>query len=209
MPIELFPMPREPHVRRHGPNYSDYTRCKPWLRDEFQFRCVYCMFRERWERGGWRRYHVDHLVPQSVHPSRITDYENLVYSCDICNQFKSDGTMPSPCEVAYGLHYKINDEGEPVSLSGGEGQALIEIIGLNDPDAIAYRRRWIKTMREFLALKEEIGEPIRTEELMRWFGYPDDMPDLRRHMPISNCRVEGKHQTYLLRLRRGEIDPLY
>jgi hypothetical protein len=37
MSIELFPMPKEVHVRRHGPYYPDYTKCKPWLRDEFQF----------------------------------------------------------------------------------------------------------------------------------------------------------------------------
>ncbi len=208
MPIELFAMPRERHVRRHGPHYADYTLCKPWLRDEFQFRCVYCMFRERWERGGWRRFHIDHLVPQSVDPSRINDYENLVYSCDICNQYKSDNTMPSPCDVAYGLHYEFNDKGEPVSLSD-EGKELIEIIGLADPDAVSHRRRWIKLMQEFIELKEELGEPIRTEELRRWFGYPDDMPELRRYKPISNSREDGKQQSYFLRLNRGEIEPLY
>jgi hypothetical protein len=209
MPIEPFTMPSEPHARRHGPTYTDYTLYKPWLRDEFQFRCVYCMFRERWERGGWRRYHIDHLIPQSVDPSLINEYENLVYSCDICNQYKSGATMPSPCEVAYGLHYEFNDKGEPVSLSGDKGREFIEIIGLDDPDAVAHRRRWIELMREFIALKEELKEPIRTEELKRWFGYPDDMPDLRRHRPISNSRTEGRQQSYFLRLSRGEIEPLY
>jgi hypothetical protein len=209
MPIDLFPMPTEPHVRRHGPYYSDYTKYKPWLRDEFQFRCVYCMFRERWERGGWRRFHIDHLVPQSVEPARITDYENLVFSCDICNIFKSDDTMPSPCDVAYGLHYQFNDQGVAESLSGDEGDELIEIIQLNDPDAVSFRRRWIELLNESLLLIEELGDPETTERLKSWFGYPDDMPDLRRHRPVSNSRDDGKYHTYLLRVRRGEISPVY
>ena len=209
MAISLFDVPREPHVRRHGPHYADYKLCKPWLRDEFQFRCVYCMFRERWERGGWRRYHVDHLVPQSVDPSRVTDYENLVYSCDICNQFKSDETMPSPCDIAYGLHYEFNDEGVAVSLSGDEGKELIEIVGLNAEHAVEHRRRWMVQMREFIALVNQPDEPTRTEKLKRWFGYPDDMPNLRLRKPASNSREEGKNQSYFLCLKRGEIEPLY
>lgn len=38
-----------PHQRRHGPSgYDSYEAYKPWLRDEFVFRCVYCLEREMW-----------------------------------------------------------------------------------------------------------------------------------------------------------------
>lgn len=41
------------HFRRHGPRgYADLRHFKPWLRDEFQFRCVYCLIRERWHPDG-------------------------------------------------------------------------------------------------------------------------------------------------------------
>ena len=44
-----FMYPGQSHVRRHGPaGYADYKRYRPWLRDEFTFRCVYCLKRERW-----------------------------------------------------------------------------------------------------------------------------------------------------------------
>ncbi len=37
----LFVYPTLPHVRRHGPRgYADYPSYRPWLRDEFAFRCV-------------------------------------------------------------------------------------------------------------------------------------------------------------------------
>ncbi|MCL4201337.1 MAG: hypothetical protein KJ000_02500 [Pirellulaceae bacterium] len=35
--------------RRHGPRgYTSYRAYKPWLRDEFAFRCVYCLLRISW-----------------------------------------------------------------------------------------------------------------------------------------------------------------
>ena len=45
-----FTYPSAPIVRRHDPiGYLDYDSFRPWLRDEFRFRCVYCLRRERWE----------------------------------------------------------------------------------------------------------------------------------------------------------------
>ena len=45
-----FEYPSSPHRRRHGPlGYADYASFRPWLRDEFSFRCVYCLLRERGE----------------------------------------------------------------------------------------------------------------------------------------------------------------
>ncbi len=36
-----FIYPARPHTRRHGPQgYAGYASYRPWLRDEFSFRCV-------------------------------------------------------------------------------------------------------------------------------------------------------------------------
>ena len=52
----VFQYPSSPYTRRHGPcGYSDHTSYKPWLRDEFTFRCVYCLARERWRHDGHGR----------------------------------------------------------------------------------------------------------------------------------------------------------
>ena len=46
-----FVYPSTPHQRRHGPRgYADYGTYRPWLRDEFCFRCVFCLLREQWGR---------------------------------------------------------------------------------------------------------------------------------------------------------------
>jgi hypothetical protein len=56
----IFRYPMSAHERRHGPRgYQDYRSYKPWLRDEFEFRCVYCLCRERWFPDGDANFSVD------------------------------------------------------------------------------------------------------------------------------------------------------
>ncbi len=44
---EAFTYPPPVTERRHGPGgYVDYGSYRPWLRDEFVFRCVYCLNRD-------------------------------------------------------------------------------------------------------------------------------------------------------------------
>jgi len=74
----IFCYPDSPYVRRHGPQgYRDYRSFKPWLRDEFGFRCVYCLWRERWYADGADTFAVDHFIPLSSRPDLICDYDNL------------------------------------------------------------------------------------------------------------------------------------
>ncbi len=48
-PSAVFAYPPTDHVRRHGPRgYENYENYKPFLRDEFDYRCVYCLLREVW-----------------------------------------------------------------------------------------------------------------------------------------------------------------
>lgn len=65
-----FAYPAVPHARNHGPQgYTDYTSYRPWLRDEFSFRCVYCLFREQWGRIRGV-YTLDHFLPVASIPGR-------------------------------------------------------------------------------------------------------------------------------------------
>ena len=59
-----FEYPTEPHRRRHGPRgYAAAESFRPWLRDEFSFRCVYCLRRETWTiRKG--EFVIEHFVAQ-------------------------------------------------------------------------------------------------------------------------------------------------
>jgi hypothetical protein len=113
-----FTYPTIPHVRRHGPQgYTDYTSYKPWLRDEFAFRCAYCLFRERWFPDGQATFSVDHLIPQIQAAGQVCDYTNMVYTCHRCNSAKAATEIANPCHVAYGNHILVTEDGEVEALS--------------------------------------------------------------------------------------------
>src|SRR5437763_966137 len=91
----VFQYPAGPHRRRHGPRgYADYGLYKPWLRDEFSFRCIHCLCRERWEPNGHDVFSVEHLEPQVRHPERAGDYDNLLYACSVCNAYRRAEPLP-------------------------------------------------------------------------------------------------------------------
>src|SRR6266568_2747876 len=94
--------PQLPHERRHGPaGYAEFISFKPWLRDEFAFRCVYCLVRERWNPSGAAGFGIDHILSQSVRPDLIGVYTNVVYACLECNAWKRDVLLPDPCAVSF------------------------------------------------------------------------------------------------------------
>jgi hypothetical protein len=189
---EPFQYPEQPHCRKHGPaGYSDYADYKDWLRDEFDFRCVYCLRREVWER---RRaiWVVEHLIPRKERPDLATEYTNLVLACTTCNSFKSaSGHMPNPCKLAYGKLVSVSCDGTIIHHSR-EGLKLIRIAGLADDDSTKWRRREIAINRN---LKK--NEP---EEYRRSMAFPSDLPDLakrrvrhnRKPNGAKNCRFEQR-----------------
>lgn len=80
-----------PPPRRHGPcGYSDYQFYKPWLRDEFTFRCLYCLWRERWQADGHHDFGVEHVHAQATEPGKRLDYDNLIYACNLCNSTRRE-----------------------------------------------------------------------------------------------------------------------
>src|SRR5215203_1392514 len=94
------------HTRKHGPSgYTDYKSYRAWLRDEFSFRCVFCLKREQWPLTG--PWDIDHLAPQSSHPWDRLDYENLLYVCHHCNSIKNARITPDPCQVALVTVFKF------------------------------------------------------------------------------------------------------
>ena len=87
----VFDYPSVPHRHRHGPQgYLDYKHYKPWLRDEFSFRCVYCLCRETWVPDGQAYFSTDHVLPRTATPEELAAYDDLVYACGVCNAWKKD-----------------------------------------------------------------------------------------------------------------------
>ncbi|HDV6632356.1 TPA: HNH endonuclease [Legionella pneumophila] len=68
---------------------DDYKKYKPKLREEFSYACAYCETRET-ELGGSQSFHIDHYRPKKIFPELTYSYNNLIYACRNCNQYKSD-----------------------------------------------------------------------------------------------------------------------
>jgi hypothetical protein len=191
-----------PLVRRHGPRgYARYEGFRPWLRDEFAFRCVYCLTRERWGKGQYG-FQVDHLIPQSMDFSRIFDYDNLFYVCATCNEMKSDAEeMPNPFLTAYGRCLAIDENGLITALSS-QGTMLIKILRLDNRENTEYRRLVLENLRLALAKDANLYR--------KWMSFPDDMPDLAaKRPPQGNSRPQGVRESFFTRRRRNELPEVY
>jgi hypothetical protein len=203
----LFDFPSRPHIRRHGPlGYRDYRSFKPWLRDEFDFRCVYCLWRERGCSDGDGASSVDHLLPQSTHPQTVCDYNNLVYACCKCNSVRHDGpSILEPCTDAFGDHLEIQADGtvRPLSQKGAEQIALCR---LNRAKLVESRRR----MLELVEMFERCDSPESVEFLQNVCGFPGNLPRLATlRPPAGNARPDGIADSYYERKKRGEVPKTY
>jgi hypothetical protein len=203
----VFQYPGQPHVRRHGPRgYRHYEAFKPWLRDEFCFRCVYCLCRERWLPDGDAHFSVEHLQPQSLAPERRTDYDNLAYTCCQCNAAKQDcAWVLNPCDEALATHLEVLEDGTIRGLTP-VGVAWIQVCRLERPKLTAFRRGLLALLRD---LSQRQG-PEADGLLRHCLGFPDNLPRLSGlRPPGGNARPEGIAESALERQSRGELAERY
>jgi hypothetical protein len=203
----VFDYPSVPHERRHGPQgYLDSKHYKPWLRDEFAFRCVYCLCRETWLPDGQAYFGGDHVRPRTRAPERLSTYDDLVYACCVCNAWKKDfsGALDFGA-VALAEHLEGQADGTIRALTR-RGEALIDVCALNRPDLVAFRRD-LRTLLALLAGRRG-QEAVRLRK--RYLGYPDDLPELATlRPPGGNSRPEGIAACAFERRRRGELPDGY
>lgn len=202
MSMRPFSYHQAPHTRRHGPQgYTDYTSYKDWLRDEFIFKCVYCLNRETWH-FGLSTFGVDHLLSRSSRPDLACDYANLVYACNDCNSFKGDSDgAPDPCNHGYTLLLRINPDGTIEGLNS-KGTKLISVLALDRPTLTEWRERWIKSYGELIRRPDT---PQKSDLRRRFFGFPIDLPDLRALRPPSNTRPSGLQSCCYVLKSKGDL----
>lgn len=197
-----FAYPQRSPGRKHGPRgYAHYEAYRDWLRDEFAFRCAYCLTRETWLRGGLG-FQIDHCRPQAQYPAGTLDYENLVYTCPWCNQAKLGVSVPNPTEFAYGMFLHVDNDGI-IQAKSELGSALIQGLRLDHPELTSQRRMVLRIVR----LAEKKGN---VEVTLRLLGYPDDLPKLdRKRPPAGNTRPQGIHSSHYEKRHRGELALIY
>jgi hypothetical protein len=199
---EPYSYPMTPHVRRHGPRgWNTYRKYLDWLRDEFAFRCVYCLEREVW-RDMRLGMHIDHFEPQAIRPELKGDYNNLLYLCPACNSRKSDSILPDPSVVAMGDCLRVSEDGRIEALNT-QGERLIDVLALDQPPAQQHRRLLIGTLR---SLAENDWQMF-----VEWMRYPKKLPNLAegQNKPPHNDKPEGLAQSFFEKNRRGELAEVY
>jgi hypothetical protein len=195
-----FTYPNTPHLRKHGPSgYKNYESYRDWLRDEFSFRCVFCLNREQWG-VGLSVWDIDHLVPQSLFPLGVCLYGNLLYVCRQCNLNKNDRLVPDPCQIALGDCLVVQDDGTINALNEA-GELLIKNLRLNNQDYTRFRQLIIQAIRSFFLHDRDT--------YIQWMRYPQNLPDLSRLKPSSNTKPEGVNDSFYARRCRGELPETY
>lgn len=196
-----FEYPSGPHRRRHGPEgYTDHESYREWLRDEFTFRCVYCLHREQWY-GRGATFHIDHFSPIAKQLERKCEYTNLLYACATCNEAKKAiPGLPNPCEVSYRECLRILPDGRVEALCA-DGEKLSKALRLNDEVNVGNRRRW---MRAIEALRT--ADPPLYQEFL---GFPKNLPDLRKKHAPKNTKPQGAIDCYFALRERDKLPATY
>lgn len=196
-----FTYPATVHIRRHGPQgYADPNSYRPWLRDEFSFRCVYCLLREQW--GQVRGFYaIDHFLAVAHHPDQALVYDNLLYACAGCNAVKAARAVPDPLVVLTSEAVRVTEDGR-LHADTQEVARLIELLGLDCDQLAEFRMLWMG----IVALAKQ-HEPALYQKLM---GYPADLPDLAAlRPPGGNMRPGGIEQSCYARRQSGTLPETY
>jgi len=135
--------------------HRDYTEYRALLRQDFRYRCAYCLTHEYFL-GGEAGCTIDHYRPirgPDARPDLNADYSNLYWCCRECNENKGDH-WPAPDESARGhrfldpcqaqddheVHWRTLSDGtlEPLTSIG---QYTIERLKLWRPQ-LQHHRAW-------------------------------------------------------------------
>lgn len=207
LPTEPFRYANTPFSYAHGPSgYVNYQSFKPFLRDDFSYRCFFCLTRERWAPQGHEEFSVDHVQPQSIAPERMNDYNNLLYACCSCNRIRQASPLPLDItDECLADHVEVDADGS-IAARTATGRALIRMCRLDRPLLTASRKRVIKMLDVLIRLDSHEATELVTEIL----GWPVDLPNLRtKKPPGGNVKPEGIASCCYERRQCGELPALY
>jgi hypothetical protein len=196
--IFIFPEPQA--ERRHGPGgYAEYKHYRPWLRDEFDFRCVYCLKRETWGQVTFD-FELDHFQPQSLNPHLKLAYRNLVYACRRCNAVKRDQKVADPSHYLQRSLVTTQADGTLVTQDV-ETRRLILQLDLNSPKLKSWRVMWMRIV--------DLAEECDRNLYLQLTGFPDYLPDLAKLRPPQNSRINGLEESWFAMRQNGQLPDTY
>jgi hypothetical protein len=141
-----------------------------------------------------------------MQPERAGDYDNLLYSCSVCNSCRREEPLPfNPGTEALAIHLNMHSDGAVEGLTSA-GRKLCDICHLNRPLLVQFRHSLLELIK-LLVHRQGLDEE---RILQRLLGYPDDMPNLRvKRPPGGNSRPEGISASCYERRKRAELPQVY
>lgn len=150
-------------------NYHS-SKCKLYLRNDFEFQCAYCRMKED-DAGvvAENAFEKDHFFPKSKFP-KIQDshnYTNMVYSCRKCNNTKKDKDIElllDPCkdDIYSGLAPHVIQQGKKENYelkpTTVQGKQFIDSLKLNTHYYCQMRRKQAEIAEQRQNLKELYGK---------------------------------------------------
>lgn len=148
--------------------YKDFHSYKDYLKDDFKERCAYCNMHDKWIMP--LSFQIDHFIPRAKfekigRKDLDNDYNNLMYSCPICNRLKSDvfdGEISNdeiknpyfynPVDVDYNTIFTRDEKGR-IQSEDVLGQDMIKRLQLYRPT---------KQMAWFLDELKQVYDQIET-----------------------------------------------
>jgi hypothetical protein len=194
-----YPDPRS--HRRHGPaGYANYGSYRPWLRDEFAFRCAYCLKREQWGQVTGE-FDIDHFHPQTCRPDLAVEYPSLIYSCRRCNGVKFDHEVADPFSVMSRDRVRTMPDGTVMGVDAAATKLILQL-DLNSPRLVEWRITWMRIA--------DLARERDRELLQRLVGFPRTLPDLRRlRPPAGNTRPAGIAESWASLAKQGKLPDCY
>ena len=196
----IFDYPESRSERIHGPaGYASYESYRPWLRDEFTFRCIYCLKRETWGQVTGE-FELDHFQPQSLAPHLSLDYFNLVYACRRCNSVKLDQPINDPLTILSPETAVVLRDGT-LESHRPEAKRLIQQLDLNSPMLRKWRVMWMRIV--------DLAQERDTDLYQQLTGFPEDLPNLSRLRPPRNSRPGGVEISWHAKRQRDQLAETY
>lgn len=161
-------------------NTLDYRRFRPYIREDFSSCCAYCLLAEVLG-AGQENFELDHFRPRAHFPTLVREYENIYYSCHVCNNTKRD-SWPSmelrnrgyrffdPCQDDFYAHFEESDgRWQPITRIG---EYSVDRLRLNRGHLIQIRRLLISWLNELGQPSVNWNEPLRHQiAAIVWHGF--------------------------------------
>jgi hypothetical protein len=169
VPLNPFRYPQSRYRRKlTPPSYSDYSRYKSTLKQEFASQCVYCRLPDGLK--GEDSFSVDHYRPQSKFPGLVTTYANLLYAWSCCNrrkgafwpadaQWRAEQFIPNPCDHVMFEHLRYRSA--RVQTRSPAAELAERVLMLNDEGSVEYREFVLGVIAALEEKKRRLQETIR------------------------------------------------